>query len=527
VKRAIREHLKDVIATVVLVVVAAVVVGYILIQQRADFPEWVPGVGEDRFELQARFATSQAVTPGQGQTVNIAGIRAGSIQDVELDEGDAVVTMEIDNEYAPLIREDARFLLRPRTGLQDMTIEMDVGTQDAPQMEEGTEVSVAQTEPNVNPDEILAALDADTRDYLRLLLSGGAEALGDRGKQLSAVFRRFEPTTRDIAKFQGALASRRQNLERVITNFGLLLDELGKRDTELGRFVTSSNAVLDSFAAQEQAIRESLRELPSTLEETQKSLASAREFGEVVGPASEDLIPAAQALAPALRQVRPLFRDTVEPIEEQVRPATRELGEPIRNLDDAASGLAATTPALSKGFRDLNILANELAYNPPGAQEEGYLFWASWLSHNTNLISTLQDGNGPVLRGVVMITCGNTRLAEQVASQRPFLRVLFDITLTPTSEDICPPSDFPFKRDGDGDGEPDDLGFATPPSEDAAPIPEETPPEVGEPTTDPAEPDAPAEDSAGIDVAEGQDSGEATGEAGAADGSDIPPEAGP
>ncbi len=48
-------------------------------------------------------------------------------------------------------------------------------------------------------------------------------------------------------------------------------------------------------------------------------------------------------------------------------------------------------------------------------------------------------------RGIVLVNCGTTRLAEQVANVRPFLRVLFDATLTPTTDQICPASPFPFR----------------------------------------------------------------------------------
>lgn len=445
--RAIREHARDVIALIVLIVLALVVLFVILSQQRATFPEWIPGLGSDNFELKAEFTSAQAVTPGQGQSVQIAGIRVGGISDVEVEDGNAVVTMQVESEYAPLIREDASFLLRPRTGLQDMTIEVDTGSDDGPPVEEGATIPNSQTAPNVNPDEILASLDADTRAFLKLLLADGSEALGPRGKELSAVLRRFEPTTRDIAKFQGALASRRANLKRVIHDFGALVEELGKRDDQLKRFVNSSNAVLGSFASQEETIRASLRELPGTLEETRTTLAGAREFADVAGPASRRLTPAAQALAPALKALQPFFRKTEEPIRRQIRPATEDLRKPIRTLNDAATGLAETTPALESGFGDLNILFNELAYNPPGASEEGYLFWVSWLNHNVNSLSSLQDAGGPLLRGILMITCGNTRLSEQVASQRPFLRLLYDTTLVPTASEICPASNLPFRSD--------------------------------------------------------------------------------
>lgn len=493
--RAIREHARDFIAILVLLVVGFGVLFAILSQQRATFPEWLPFLGEDKFQLKAEFTTSQAVTPGQGQSVQIAGIRVGGISNVELVDGRAEVTMDVDPEYGELIREDATFLLRPRTGLQDMTIEIDTGADDGEPIEEGSVVPSSQTAPNVNPDEVLASLDADTRAFLKLLVADGAEALGDRGEQLSSVFRRFEPTARDIATFQKALASRRANLSKVIHDYGELAGELGKRDDQLKRFVNSSDDVLESFANQEASIQESLREFPSTLEETRTTLASSEEFARIVGPASRALTPAAQALAPALRQVRPLFRQTVGPIENQIRPATRQIGEPIRILNSAAKGLADSTPALSSSFQDLNILFNEISYNPPGAQDEGFLFWISWLNHNVNAVSTLQDGNGPLLRGIVMITCGNTRLSEQVASQRPFLRLLYDGTLTPTSAEICPASNLPFRgeadgEDKDGDGKPDapeESGETTTPEDTTT----TTTPETTTTTTEPpAEPDA-------------------------------------
>src|SRR5215218_11099211 len=157
--RAIREHLKDFVAILVLIVLGLVTTGVILAKQQANLPSWIPGLGKDRFELKAEFSSAQAVTPGQGQTVNISGIRVGSVSGVSLEHGNAIVTMQVDNEYAPLIHPDASLLLRPRTGLQDMTIEVDPGTSGSKEAEEGSTVALANTQSNVNPDQILATLD--------------------------------------------------------------------------------------------------------------------------------------------------------------------------------------------------------------------------------------------------------------------------------------------------------------------------------------------------------------------------------
>src|SRR4029079_6266020 len=121
-------------------------------------------------------ATAQAVTPGQGQTVNIAGVEDGQISSVKLEDGKAIVGMKIDRQYDRIYR-NATILLRPKTGLKDMVAELDPGTKDAGRLPEGEPIPASQTLPDVNLDEILASLDADTRDYLRILLGEGSTAL--------------------------------------------------------------------------------------------------------------------------------------------------------------------------------------------------------------------------------------------------------------------------------------------------------------------------------------------------------------
>lgn len=435
-RRAIREHLRDFVAIAALLVFGLAVTGYILSQQQQPYPSWIPVLGDDQFELKAEFETAQAVTPGQGQTVNMAGVEIGDITDVSLDGDRAVVTMGINEPYEELIHEDATMLLRPRTGLQDMTVEVDPG-KDGELVEEGYTVPLAQTKPNVMPDQILASLDADTQDYLRLLIQGGAEGLGGRGKQFSAGLRRFEPLGRDLARINTALAERRQNIAASITRFREVLEALGRGDTRLGEFVTSQNAVFRSFANQEANLRATLQEFPPALEATRDALASGDRLALELGPASRALIPAAQAFAPAQVAAQEFARETVDPIREQIRPFTHEVKTPLRHLKQAADPLAGTVSATASTFSELDQIFNAWAYNPPGP-EEGYLFWTAWLNHNGNNIATLQDAHGPLPRGIVLQSCVTAQRAEELAVARPFIWTLQRLTLAPESTEICP-----------------------------------------------------------------------------------------
>jgi phospholipid/cholesterol/gamma-HCH transport system substrate-binding protein len=436
-RRAIREHLRDFIAIAILFVMGLAATVVILSQQQAPYPDWVPILGDDTFELKGEFTSAQAVTPGQGQTVNIAGIKVGDITNVDLDDGTAVVTMRIEKKYQPLLHSDASMLLRPRTGLQDMTVELDPGTKGG-ELEDGATVPLAQTQPNVQPDQILASLDSETRDYLQLLLQGGGEGLGGNGKKFSATLRRLDPTVRDLAKINGKLSQRRQNIRRVITNFKILARQLGGRDTQLEQFVSSSDSVLGSFARQEASIRAALQELPSTLTETRKALESSDQLSLQLGPAARALIPSAKATGPALRATRPFFRKTTGPIRNQIRPFTRQIQPPIRSLAKTANALSSASPKLTHSLGGLNKLFNGLAFNPSGSKE-GYLFYLAWLNHDTNGLFSLQDANGPLRRGMVLQSCQTAKNAEFLTSDpgHAFLKTIQQLTNVPKSSDIC------------------------------------------------------------------------------------------
>jgi phospholipid/cholesterol/gamma-HCH transport system substrate-binding protein len=441
-KRAVREHLTDFIAIAALLIFGLAVTGYVLSQQQQPYPSWIPFLGDDRFELKADLSTAQAVTPGQGQTVNISGVKAGDISEVDLNNGIATVTMLIEPQYSDLIHQDATILMRPRTGLQDMTMELDPGTQDSPLVDEGSTIPLSQTEPNVNPDQILASLDGDTRDYLQLLLQAGGEGLGGRGKAFSAGLRRFEPLGRYLVEINGELAKRRANIARSVTSFRQLAEVLGRSDTQLAEWVTAQKDALAGFANQSDAIQESLRELPPTLRTTREALTSADQFAIVSGQASKELIPTAQTFAPAQVALQSFLRKTVGPIKDQIRPFSRTAQKPIRHLKQASGPLADTAKGTAGAVHEINNFFNAWAYNPPGS-EEGYLFWTAWLNHNANNAALIQDAGGPMPRGVVLQSCATARLAEQLAVARPFIKTLQEYTNAPQSDIICPldPSD--------------------------------------------------------------------------------------
>jgi phospholipid/cholesterol/gamma-HCH transport system substrate-binding protein len=438
VKRAIKNHLRDFIALTVLFLIGIGVSAFILSNERLYLPSWVPGIGKDFYQVKAEFSTAQAVVPGQGQTVDIAGVQVGEIQKVELKNGVAVVSLNIRNKYKP-IYHDASMLLRPKTGLKDMIVELNPGTKAAGALAEGGTIPIQNTAPDVNLDEVLSSLDSDTRTYLQILVNSGGEAFGKKGytTDLRQTFKRFEPTNRDLAKITGLLSQRRQNLSRVIHNFALLTNELGKRDNQLAQFVGSANANFRALASQDANIRQSLQLLPPTLTTAQTTLNKADAFAKELGPTLQSLRPTARALGPALAQTRPFLRITTPVIRDQLRPFARDTQPTTRALRIAADNLKPLTPHLTNTFRVVNSLFNLLAFNPSGA-EEGFLFWASWANHDASSIFSTQDAHGPIRRGLVITSCDSLTLLTAVTAADPALNTLFQLLNAPALSKVCP-----------------------------------------------------------------------------------------
>lgn len=438
-KTAIRKHLPDFLAILGLLVVAFVVSVYILDKQRLALPPGVPVLGKDFAEYEAEMTTAQAVTPGQGQTVNVAGVEIGEIASVKLRDGKAIIGMKIQRKH-DRIYKDASILLRPKTGLKDMVAELTPGTPEAGRLEEGGVIPVSQTLPDVNLDEILASLDADTRDYLLLLLNDGAAGLGSerKGEQLAQAIRRLEPTAKYAREINEGLAARRANIRRVVHNFSLLTSELGKRDTQLANFVRSNNAVFATLAEQDASLRAILQRLPGTLNTTQETLGKVETLADVMGPTLESLRPAARALGPSLRQTRPFLRESTPVIRDEIRPFTRAALPTVKELRPAMRDLAATTPDLTRAVKVGNTLLNAAAYNPPGSAEEGMLFWQAWVNHAGNSIFSTADAHGPIRRGLFLVSCNSTQLLDAVAQANPQLGTLVELLNAPAQQDICP-----------------------------------------------------------------------------------------
>ena len=197
-----------------------------------------------------------------------------------------------------------------------------------------------------------------------------ARAWRHNGPKLAAGLKRFEPTARDLAKINGALAERRQNIAP--GDHELRPREPGARSAR-----HAARRVRPLLQRRPGVVRapgglapgDRSRSSPATLRETRSALASGNRFALQLGPASRRADPgrpgAGPRAAPDPAAVPQDGRPDPTP-DPALRAGRAEAAQAPRSRP--SKPLAKTTTGLTKSFRELNLLLQRARLQPARAR---------------------------------------------------------------------------------------------------------------------------------------------------------------
>ena len=385
---------------VLIVAVALVCGGYILTKQRLENPFAA------RYALHLEFDSVDAVTPGLGSPLTVAGVSVGQIDAVRLEDGKGVLRASVDPAKLPRVHADASAALIPNTPLEDMQIRLSPGTPGSPALPDGGTVRLRATTTAIESDELLRSLDADTRTWLQTLIAGMGTGTRGRSRDLNGVLRQLGPTAAQTRRITGLLADRREQIATLVHDLRVVAEAAADGDDDLRQLVDAGHATLETIAAGEVPLDRSLELLPPTLAEARSTLAK-------VQPLAGSLQRTLTALDPSVATLRTTLRDSPDALRGLVPLPVGELGdfvEAIRPLSKsvrpAARDLRIAEPQLRTAFGVLERATNALAYQA-GPDSKSYLFWLAWFAHNANSMLSTQDAHGAVFRGYALFSCGS------------------------------------------------------------------------------------------------------------------------
>jgi virulence factor Mce-like protein len=308
------------------------------------------------FRVRAVFDSANSIR--KNSPVRIAGVNVGKVTKIEGKSGTdaAVVTMEIDKKGLPL-HKDATMKIRPRIFLEgNFFVDVQPGTPGAPTIADGDTIPVTQTATPVQLDQVLSALQSDTRLSLQKTLGGLGEALtykptkaqdrdadpSARGetaaKSLNDAIAYGERSLKGTAVVSDALlGTQRHDLSRLIDGLSRTTEGLGRNEDQLKDLVTNFNTTMAATAAEASNLQASIHELGPTLQNANSALDSlnasfpnTRAFAREILPGVNETAATIDASFPWIAQTRKLLGpDELQGVAKELSPATRDLAKVI------------------------------------------------------------------------------------------------------------------------------------------------------------------------------------------------------
>jgi phospholipid/cholesterol/gamma-HCH transport system substrate-binding protein len=291
------------------------------------------------YEIEAVFRNAQNVA--EKSPVRIAGVNVGEVIKVEpMPESNAAVLKMVISEQGRPIHTDARVQLRPRLFLEgNYFLDMHPGSPSAPELEEGEAIPIQQTANSVQLDQILTnTLQVDVRGNLQLLLKELGDGLQKYGgaEGLRELYLTGEPAYKNTALVNEAfLGTQPGDLSGLVRNFDRVAIALNRNQEQLKDVVTNLRIVTGSFAAEDEALASSVRQLPGVLraarpvfDNLNAAFPPLRAFAREALPGVRSTPATIDAALPYIRQLRALVsREELRGLTADLRPTIPQLAK--------------------------------------------------------------------------------------------------------------------------------------------------------------------------------------------------------
>jgi phospholipid/cholesterol/gamma-HCH transport system substrate-binding protein len=377
--------------------------GYIVINQR------FPNPFANFVKVNGTFQTAAGVVPGLGEPVNVAGVNIGEITGTSLQNGLAIVHMELKPASLPephVLYRNATATLFPNTPLKDMEVDINPGTPAAGRLPQGGTIPVGQTTVPTDSDEVLSSLDADTRTWLASLLTDLNNGTSGRAQDIKQLLQNLGPTSAQFRQIGDLLANRRHELAAIVHNLGVLSQATSAKDAQLQTVIRAGDRALSAFASQDVALRAAIGRLPGTLQTTRSTLTDLGQFSNALAPTATALIPSARRLPATLKDTRTVFEGSALLPLNRIPAFVNAVLPLAAQFPAVQTNLQQETPALLSSFKVLAAVTNELAY-VPGNGNKGFLYWLAWFAHNSDSFLSTGDANGGGWRGLLSLSCSD------------------------------------------------------------------------------------------------------------------------
>jgi virulence factor Mce-like protein len=289
-----------------------------------------------------------------GADFKVAGVRAGTIQSIDLDQKTlrAVVTVKVTQPGFGQFRSDAFCQSRPQSLIGEYFVDCQPG-QYGQVLKPGSTIDVTRTQSTIPTDLVQNIMRLPYRQRFTLIINELGAAVAGRSDDLQAALRRAVPALTETDNLLNLLANDSATIRDLNANADSVITALANNSAQVQRFIVEANNAATDTAAQQTAFQATWHKLPGFLQQLKPALAD-------LGTAVDANYPVLQNLNSASGNLKQFFSLLV-PFSRESLPSLRSLGNASKTGKSAIQAAGPLVSHLNQFAKPNPELAQNLA----------------------------------------------------------------------------------------------------------------------------------------------------------------------
>jgi phospholipid/cholesterol/gamma-HCH transport system substrate-binding protein len=341
---------------------------------------------DDGYEVQ--FVMPSAAQLAEGSPVWIDGADAGSVTDLRVENGRAVVTASIADEHAPL-HDGTTTRVEWSSAIGERLLTVEPGPQENVELQDRALVEAPSRQ--IEVDQVLAMLDGPTRERVSSLVEELNTTVSGSEDQLRATIKESGYAVNALGSVLDAVGKDGPAIRSLVTELDNLTSITSEHQSQTASSVQQLTTLTSSIADQQEALSSTLQQLPSTLSVANSTLGRVPAASRETVALLQDLEPATDRLPGVTKNLTPVLRD-LRPTVADLRPLLASASELLERTPGLLEGAQAVVPDVDTLLQGLTPALSFLRpYTPEGI---GML-------HNWGQAFAPYDGRGHVWAGML------------------------------------------------------------------------------------------------------------------------------
>ena len=300
--------------------------------------------GGDDYTVTAEFENAGQLV--KGNQVVVGGSAVGTVNEIELgDDGQALVTFSVNDDYAPLQRGTVATIRSPSLSQiagRQVQLTLPPSSEKRDPIEDGGTLTQSETVSAVDLDQLFNTLSPKTINDFKHVIKGLATSYEGVGPQANKGLHYLNPFLSTSRQVFAELNSYQAAFENLIVDTSQLSGALAERAPDISALVANLNRMMNAIGDRKERLAEAVSLLPNFLRESNTTFVNLR-------AALDDLDPLVDASKPVAIRLRP-FLATLRAASADAVPTIRDVSAILRRRGDANDLVELTRmqPALAK-----------------------------------------------------------------------------------------------------------------------------------------------------------------------------------